>query len=343
MSRWVVLAALVGGCGGGAKEGSTAGTSRTEVRLDLQAKGVETPLATVNGARIGEETLRHLADRSRPADGAAHTPEERAALIDDMVTEEVLFQKAIAEGLYHDQKVRKILTNLLLRQQVYGKVSNADFTEDELRAYYEAHKDQFVVPEKVQAKRVLIRITGDDEAAAKARADALYTQLKADPTAFATVATASSEGPYKRRGGDLGFVAREGKPGVEPEVVERAFEAPLDKVLEPFRAGDAFHILLVVNKRDRVERTFEQMRGSVLRMVKQERFETLRQQFIDQVKADTTIELHQEAIDAVDLSKRGRLGGRTVVAPGGEKHRHGGHDHGKDADHDHGEGAGHDH
>lgn len=331
MSRMVVLAALMMGCGGSPQE-TTSGKAPAG-SLVVQAADVVNPVAVVGGASIGEEALRQMADRTRPADGKVHTAEERKQLVDDMITDEVLFQKAIAEGLYHDQKVRKILTNLLLRQEVYGKVTNADFAEEELRAYYDEHKEEFVVPEKVQAKRVVVNIAGD-EAAAKAKADKIRADLVRDPESFAKVATSVSDGPYKRRGGDLGFVAREGKPGVEPEVVERAFSQKLDVVGEPFKAGEAFHILLVVNKRDRVERSFEQMKGSVLRMVKQEKFEKLRDDYIREAKAATTIELDQKKLDGLDLTRRTRFGS-DPSAPGQPGGARDGHAHGADDGHGH--------
>ncbi len=281
--------------------------SRGAATPSLLHRAIEEPIATVDGAPVSAEDLIRHASRNRPADGKAHTPEERQRLLDEVLVDEMLFQRAMELGLHHDPKVRKILINLLLRKEVYEKVSNADFSEEELRAYYESHKEEFVVPEKVQVRRILVKI-GPDADDARAKAARLYEQVKADPDSFASVALQHSDGPFKRRGGDLGFVSREGKPGVQPEVIERAFDMEIGSVAPPFEAGGAHHILMLVNRRDRVERTYEQMRGSVLRMMKQRRFEELREAYIDALRKEKDVKIDAERAAAVDLGKLPHIG-----------------------------------
>lgn len=330
MVRTFLALALLAGCGG-----QQSGTAPTLPAGSLDVKrAVAEPIAVVAGAPVSADDLASHASRNRPADGRSHTKEERERLLDEVLTDEVLFQKAIQAGLYHDAKVRKILINLLLRQEVYEKVSNSDFGEEELRAYYDSHRDDFVVPEKVQVRRIVVKI-GSDPAAAEARARDIYAKAKAAPTSFPALAMEHSEGPFKRRGGDVGFVPREGKPGVEPEVIARAFDLRPEEITEPFQVGDAWHILMLVNRRDRVERTFDQMRGSVLRMVKQDRFETLRKAYVEQARKEMPIEVFQAKVDAVDLERLPHAMGTPPRRP----HTHGdegedGHDDGHDAGED---------
>lgn len=321
MTRTFLMAALLVGCGGATEEGEKAGGRSVDAPSAIRSD-VAVPIAHVAGAPVGEADLLAHAARNHPANGATYTPEERARLVDEVLTDELLFQTALEKGLYHDAKVRKILVNLLLRTEVYSKVTNGDFSEDELRRYYDEHKDTFVVPAKVHARRILVRIGPDGEAAAKARAEDLHLQLKKDRTQFSKLALEHSDGSHKRRGGDLGFVAREGKPGVEPEVIAHAFDMRVDELSSPIKVGDAFHILLVVNKRDKVERSFQQMKGSVLRMVKQQRFEERRTAYIDELKKTMAIEIDQAKVDGLDLERRRDHG----PGPGPVEHAHGKND-----------------
>jgi parvulin-like peptidyl-prolyl isomerase len=233
--------------------------------------------------------------------------DERKEVLDKLVTEEVLFQEAAARGLYRDPKVRKIMVNLLLRQEVYDDVRTTQISPDELEAYYEAHKDEFTVPEKIQIKRIFVEFGGDSnrtEEAALTLAQDLAGRIKKDPTVFKDLAEQYSDDPFKRRGGDLGYVARDGKPGVPPEVIAKAFELPLNQVSEPFVAGEGVNILLVPAKREAVERTFEQMKGSVLRRLKNDRFQQLTEEYIDRAKTKYTVEVDEAVLASTKVEPR---------------------------------------
>jgi peptidyl-prolyl cis-trans isomerase C len=74
---------------------------------------------------------------------------EKKEVADRMVEDELLYEEALKRGLDKDPKVKKVMVNTLLREEVYANVRSADFTDQELQTYFEAHKDEFIVPEKV--------------------------------------------------------------------------------------------------------------------------------------------------------------------------------------------------
>lgn len=322
MVRTFVIALVLAGCGGQV-EAPSHGPSTTT--LDKK-RDITDAFATVDGSPVGRSDLLEHAKRNRPSDGQAYTPEERQELVDQVITDEVLFQRALDEGLYHDAKVRRNLINLLLRQHIYEQVNQTEITDDELQAYYDAHKADFLIGERVQARRIVVEFGGDKDAA-KAKADRLLAQVKASPARFTEIARTESTGPFHRRGGDMGFVPREGKPGVEPEVIAHVFDLKQDEIAGPFEVNGAFHIVQLVNRREATERTYQQMRGSVLRMVKQEKFEAMRKAYIAELKKDTNIQIDQAKLDAIDL----------LALPTERRTLGHGHPHGKEG------GAGHDH
>ncbi|MCB9794847.1 MAG: peptidylprolyl isomerase, partial [Alphaproteobacteria bacterium] len=169
-------------------------------------------------------------------------------------------------------------------------------------AYYEAHKDEFVVPEKVQIKRILIRVSEErPDAEAKAEADRIRGELAGDGSNFKDLAAKYSEDPYKRRGGDLGFVSSDGKPGLDQDIVNKAFELPVNQLSEVFRTTDGYNILLVANKRERVERTFQQMKGSVLRKVKNERLKEMYESYVAELKQGVNVQVNEDKLAAVEV------------------------------------------
>lgn len=273
------------------------------------AQDIGTVLATVNGQQVGSKEFQEAAARKQPAAGDALSDDEKGEVLDRLVDDALLYQKALTLGLDKDPKVRKVMVNTLLRQEVYSSIRNADFTDAELQTYYDEHKDEFIVPEKAQIKRILVKISDDrPEAEAKTEIDRIHGLLKGDIKKFKELAAAHSEDPYRRRGGDVGFVPRDGKPGLDQDVVDKAFELDVNELSEPFKTAEGFNLVFIANKRERVERTFQQMKGSVLRKVKNERLRTLYDDYVADLRTSAKIDIDAE-----------KLAGETVAPSRGAK------------------------
>ena len=85
---------------------------------------------------------------------------------------------------------------------------------------------------------------------------------------FRDIAKGESESPYKRRGGDVGFVPKTGKPGLDQELVDMAFEMNVETLSKPFKTTSGWNVIYVPAKREAKDRSFSQMKGSVLRKIK---------------------------------------------------------------------------
>lgn len=259
-------------------------------------------LASVNGLDIGVKEFQRAAAGQTPKNGKSLSHEERMEVLNRLVDEKLLFLQAKDEGVDMNPKVQKVMVNTLLRDKVYSSVKNADFDQDTLQAYFEEHHAEFVVPEKIQIKRIFVKVTTVREnAEAKSIAEGLHAQLVQNPTMFKELAIKHSDDPYKRRGGDLGFISREGKPGIDPVIVEKAFTMPVGKISAVFEAGGGFNIITVENKREAISRTFEQMRGSVLRKVKNERYKGLYDEYVESIKGDRNISVNEDMVDAIKI------------------------------------------
>jgi parvulin-like peptidyl-prolyl isomerase len=272
-------------------------------------------MGTVDGMPIGTLEFDSMAARQMGRDGTLDD-ELRAEIVDRLVDEKLLYLEALRRGIDKDPKIQKMMVNTLLKQEVYSQVRTSEISEDELRAYFETNKEDFVVPEKVQIKRILIKIEdGEEPAAARARAEEILAAVKANPSDFKTLAQRHSKGPYARRGGDVGFVTPAGKPGVDPAVVTHAFSVEGQDVLdEVFETVDGFNIIYIPNRRARVERTFQQMRGSVLRKVKADKYKTLYEDYVGGLRGKAVIELDDAMISSyVIVSGRSRSAGGSAT------------------------------
>jgi len=313
-SCWILLALGLFACDGG-NSASTDGTTAAD-------EDIGEILATVDGMPVGSEEFETAASRVSPEDGKELSLEERREVLDRLVNDKVLYVEALRRGLDKDPKVQKVMVNTLLRDEVYANVRNSDFSDEELRAYYEANKEDFVVPEKVQIKRVLIRITDDRDAeAARTLCEDVRGQLAPEPkTLFKDIATKYSEDPYRRRGGDVGFVSVDGKPGLDQDIVSKAFELDLEQMSECFESADGYNILYIANKRERVERTFQQMKGSVLRKVKNDKLKEMYESYVASLKDTASISINEDKLAAVEVetATRPTISPEFSLGPGAE-------------------------
>ena len=277
-------------------------------------------IADVGGVPVGSDEFEQAAARKKPAEGNSLSMAEKKEILDRLVDEKLLYKAALSKGLDKDPKVQKVMVNTLLRQEVYANVRNSDFTDEELQAYYEAHKDEFLVPEKVQIKRVLIKVSKErSEGEAMAIAKDVHSKLKADPSKFKDLAAKHSEDPYRRRGGDVGFVPRSGKPGLAQAVVDKAFEMGVEELSAPFITDEGVNIIYIANKREEVSRTFQQMKGSVLRKVKNEKLKELYEQYVSSLRDGVEVKIDEAKLGEIEVkaSRRSLSAGKAGLGADG--------------------------
>jgi len=305
----LLLGGLLAAC-----DGSTAGNGATSgaTASTAAADDIGEVLATVNGIQVGSKEFEEAASRRTPESGDSLSIDEKKEVMDRLVEEKLLYKAALEKGLDKDPKVQKVMVNTLLREVVYANVRNSDFTDQELETYFEAHKDDFVVPEKVQIKRILVKVKEDlPDDKAKAEAERIRGEAVKNPDSFKDLAAKYSEDPYRRRGGDVGFVAQAGKPGLDQAVVDKAFTLNVGDISEVFKGEDGYNIITVANKRERVERTFQQMKGSVLRKVKNDKLKEMYDQYVASLKTGAQVNVDEAKLGAVDISPS-----RRPMAPG---------------------------
>ena len=136
----------------------------------------------------------------------------------------------VARMLAIQGQQREVSEVVLSHEQFAGEIRLAP---DAVKAYYDKHPGEFLVPEQLRAEYVLlsadalaaletvseaelhtwyesnVRAKFEERAATKKKVDELLAQLHAAPDKFAALATQYSQDPgSKDNGGDLGFFAR---------------------------------------------------------------------------------------------------------------------------------------
>ncbi len=153
-------------------------------------------------------------------------------------------------GLNPDDVRRTMRTEMMkqavLQQEVDRRVYLSPSTE-EVKKYYDTHPDKFRKPESLKLSEIYLLITGKDEAAVKARALELVTQLRAGAD-FAAIAAANSE---REKNGertapkDKGYVGEFDVPQLREDLLAALKDIKSGGVTDPIHTSDGFQILRV--------------------------------------------------------------------------------------------------
>ena len=144
-------------------------------------------------------------------------------------------------------------------------------SDDALRAYYDAHIDQFKVENRAHVEHILFKIIGKTDAEiAEIRQNAEDVLKKAKGGAnFEDLAKKYSEDDgTKVKGGDLGWIV-EGQ--TVPEFQKVAFSEPKGAISDLVKTQYGFHIIKVLDRETAHTKTLEEVRNDITPILLDER------------------------------------------------------------------------
>jgi len=127
---------------------------------------------------------------------------------------------------------------------------NVKITDTHIKDFYEQNPEQFKIPEKVEARHILIKVDKDAEEEkvneALKRAQDIF-KMAMDGQDFEALAKEYSEGPSKENGGYLGVFERQSM--VKP-FADQAFSMKAGEISNPVRTMFGWHIIKLIAKHD---------------------------------------------------------------------------------------------
>ena len=161
---------------------------------------------------------------------------------DEILRQQGMTEEAVLQSIEQGRKV-----DLLVDRITEG---TPDPTEDEIRAHFEEHGEEYSRPERVQAQHVLLRPMSDSEEDRNtAKARLLEIRRKVEEGAdFAEQAAAHSDCPSgKTAGGALGWLA----PGTTvPEFDKVLFSLGIGDLSDVVETELGFHLIRKIAKED---------------------------------------------------------------------------------------------
>lgn len=245
---------------------------------------------TVNGAPITSNLLE-IRTRQLSSVSSFHgrindkqMEEIRNRAIDELITEELIYQdakrmgivipekeiddrlKEIKKGYPSEDAFNKLLAandldpssykRLIERELLIKKVRERLFgkpvklSNKEVKEYFDKNRERFREPEKIRLRQILIKLppytSNEGWEKGKKKAEDILTELKAGKD-FSRLAKESSDDPSKEKGGDMGLIHR-GR--LEPFIEDIAFSMKVGEISDVIQTIYGYHIIKLEEKKE---------------------------------------------------------------------------------------------
>jgi peptidyl-prolyl cis-trans isomerase SurA len=156
-------------------------------------------------------------------------------------------EKAVNNSGLSFEDWKSSLCNSILTQAVIQREVRPNISSDEVKAYYDTHREEFVRKERVFLSEIFVTIEGKPESEIplqEQRAKTLLDRVKNKGEDFAELAKRYSDAPTAAEGG---FLGNEGftRDGLPRELSDVAFALKRDDVSDVIRIKTGFIILRV--------------------------------------------------------------------------------------------------
>lgn len=222
-------------------------------------------LATVGNTEITSDYIDEIIARYPAQQQAMLASDEgKRQVLEQAIAFELMSEFAKETGLDKTEEFKDQLNKFakeLLAQMVMKKtLSSVTVTDDEAKAFYEEHKENFVELETVTAKHILV--------ASEEEAKKVEEEIASGSITFEDATNKYSSCPSKEQGGNLGSFS---KGMMVPEFEEAAFNLELGVVSAPVKTQFGYHLIKVEDKTEAKTKAFEDVKEQVVNMLIQER------------------------------------------------------------------------
>ena len=234
-------------------------------------------LAQVNGKPITEEDVTRFIMAMGRNGQAYNNPQGRAAVLEQLIAQR-LFLLDAQRNLYEREQAFKdqlaaVKEQLLMEYAISKCVESVRLTEEEVRAYYDSHKEEMIEDETVNASHILV----DSEE----KASEILAAINAGEITFEDAARENSSCPSSQQGGNLGDF---GRGQMVPEFDTACFEMEEGEVRGPVKTQFGYH-LIRLNKKNAAEAlSYNDVRAQLYEQLTREKQQAAYQSKVNQLK-----------------------------------------------------------
>jgi len=282
---------------------SAASAAAAPVAITPASVLVSGPAGTVTVSDLERFVNQVVPPQQRPMFWA--NPDAAKRLVQNLYNQRALAQEALKEkldstpdGIAKLNFAREqVLAGLLVEARVKANMPDDQAVQTYARSEMKANPKNFETPEQVHVRHILLPVDkdGKDDAAVKAKAEALLAQLRKGAD-FAALAKENSKDPGSAaKGGDLGFFAR-GR--MVPEFEQAAFglKKPGD-LAGPVHTSFGYHIMELVARKPAGRMQLSEVVPQLREQLTAQRGAEARKELLN--KAESAAQVNQANIDAL--------------------------------------------
>lgn len=185
---------------------------------------------------------------------------------------------------YIARQKQQITQQEVLRREVYSKIAIED---QELRAYYEDHKDEYRLPSRFRIRELVLSkgATPADTEAARVTVATIQGELRAG-TSFEDLVKRYSTSPSKGTGGDLGWV---NKGFMRKEIEEAAFSLKPGQVSAPLETDKDLYLVQAIEAETSPYKPFQEVKPQLLEKLQEPKALNAIQQYMQALRVKANI------------------------------------------------------
>lgn len=251
------------------------------------------PLAKVDGKVITVGEFENRLSKLPPYYRSV-AAQRKKDFLEDLVSEQLLYEEALRRGLDRDKEVKELLNEarkkILVAKLVEVEVrKKSPIGEDEVKAYYEAHKDEYVTPLRLRVSHILV----DTQEQAKE----ILQKLK-EGADFAQLAKQYSKDPSKERGGDIGYFSR---GQLIPEFEDACFGLEVGEISDVVKTQFGYHIIKLTERIESRARELSEVTKDIEKDLKGQAEREGFEQLIKTLRSKAHIKINENLLKEVEV------------------------------------------
>jgi peptidyl-prolyl cis-trans isomerase SurA len=210
-------------------------------------------------------------------------------------------QKAVeGEGLdweeYKDSVRNQFLAQDVIYREVGSKVTNS-IDQGQIQKYYDEHKQDFVSPEAVRIREILLSTTGKPETdwpTIKKKLEGYRDRVQNGGEDFGELAKHFSDGSTKLQGGELGAFER-GK--LDPKIEVEVFKLNKNEMTPVMQTANGFMILQVEQRYEAGVQPLDKIENEVSNRLASTQMPAKLRAYLAQLRKDSFVEVRPPYVD----------------------------------------------
>lgn len=193
-------------------------------------------------------------------------------------------RKDVADKI--EDTVRTILAQVLIKD-VFNKIEVKD---EEIKEHYNSQKEQFKVPEQVNASHILLKFpanpTDDVKKAVRKKGEEILEKIKNGEDFKELVMRYSDDTASKEKGGNIGYFS---SGMLVKEFEDAAFKLKAGEVSSLVETEYGYHIIKVEDKKPGTQLEFEDVKGDIKKKLIEDKKQLVFEKFVADLEKKSKI------------------------------------------------------